>query len=122
VRRALNKNLPLCTVFCMTFSGSQSFVKLQRPFPVIISFRRGLSFRSNTRTFEPHSAAVMAAIIPAAPPPTTQTSIVGFFIDIVFVPNLFQFLKGFGNAGFALAHSNDQGIDQAERRNQRIDE
>ena len=67
----LYKNLPLRGVFCKTSCPVQSFVTLQRPFPVIRSFLPRRSFRSSKSTFCPRLAAVMAANIPAGPKPTT---------------------------------------------------
>jgi hypothetical protein len=47
---------------------------LQRPFPEIRIFRPNCALPSNKVTRSPDSAATMAAIIPAAPPPTTMVS------------------------------------------------
>src|SRR5574344_532130 len=51
------------------------FVRLQRPFPVMRNLRPACSIFSNKRTCFFPSAAVRAAIIPAAPAPITITSL-----------------------------------------------
>lgn len=52
-------------------------VKLQRPPPEMRIFLPGLSAWSRSRTDRPRCPAVSAAIIPAAPAPSTTTSKVG---------------------------------------------
>ena len=73
---ALNRNLPFLGVFCSTSWAVQLLVTLQRPFPVISSFLPNRSFRSRIRIFAPFWAAVMAANIPAGPPPMIMPSYV----------------------------------------------
>ena len=58
--------------FCKTVAVSQLLHTLQRPLPVINSLRPTFSFVSNSVTHAPFSAAVPAAINPAAPPPITM--------------------------------------------------
>ena len=67
--KALNRNLPLRGIFCSTSWAEQSLVTLQRPLPVISSFLPRRSLRSSSSTLAPCWAAVMAANIPAGPPP-----------------------------------------------------
>lgn len=55
--------------FCRNSSGRRMLVRLQRPLPVIRTFRCGFSIFSQTRTLNPACAAIPAAMIPAAPPP-----------------------------------------------------
>ena len=70
--KAEYKNLPFFGTLAISVSTPQLFVTLQRPFPVIISFRPGRSFFSITVTVAPPSLylkfALHAAISPAAPP------------------------------------------------------
>lgn len=61
-------------VLASTSSGGQWLVTLHRPLPVMYSLRPTLGLRSSSRTAAPVSAAEMAAIMPAAPPPTTISS------------------------------------------------
>ena len=68
---ALYKKRPFRGTAASTSSGEQWLVTLHRPFPVIYSFRPTLGLRSTRQTWAPRRAAVMAAIMPAAPPPTT---------------------------------------------------
>ena len=78
------KNRPLPGVDSITVRGSQLFVTLQRPLPVMRIFRPSCAFFSNNRTCLPRSAAVIAAIMPAAPPPTTTASNITFLVGLVF--------------------------------------
>ena len=50
-------------------SREQLFVRLQRPLPVMESFRPGRSFLSNTTVRSPERAENTAAVMPAAPAP-----------------------------------------------------
>ncbi len=56
-----------------------SLVMLQRPFPVIRSFRPGVRIFSSINTLPPNSAARPAANSPAGPAPITIT--LNFFMD-----------------------------------------
>jgi hypothetical protein len=57
-----------------TSSGEHRLVTLQRPLPVMRSFFPRRPFFSNNRTRAPCWAAIMAANIPAGPPPITIPS------------------------------------------------
>ena len=70
-------------------SRGQSFVRLQRPFPVISSFLPHSELRSNSAVFLPPRAHCTAAKSPAAPPPTIITSN-AFVINFVFRPDALQ--------------------------------
>ena len=71
--RALYKNLPLRGMEAIISSSEQWLVTLHRPFPVMYSLRPTFSLGSTSTTWAPPLAAEMAAIIPAAPAPTTIT-------------------------------------------------
>ena len=58
----------------MAVGTSQLLTMLHLPLPVIRSFLPRRLFFSNNNVFSPFWAAVPAAIIPAAPPPTIMTS------------------------------------------------
>ena len=95
-------------MFFMNTSRVQALVKLQRPLPVMSNFlpKYALSntfseasvfserFCSNITTFAPDSAAMQPHMSPAAPPPTMQSESErfssGFFVNIVFIPDLFK--------------------------------
>ena len=64
------KNRPLPGMLASSVSRSQSLVTLHRPLPVIFTFLPSRSLGSSSVTAAPCRAAVMAAIRPAAPPPT----------------------------------------------------
>ena len=72
--RALQRNFPFRGVAARTSSGEQWLVTLHRPLPVMYSFRPTFWLRSMRVTAAPCRAAQMAAIMPAAPPPTTTIS------------------------------------------------
>ena len=89
----------------------QQLVRLQRPFPVILSFFPSRSFGSSKRTEAPSSAAEMAAIIPAGPPPITNCCGIDEFLDSV--PRNGRFLYSaysqFGS-GAAMAFFEELGV------------
>ena len=95
---ALNRNRPFLGTFCKTSWAVQSLVTLHRPLPVISSFFPSLPFRSRSRTRFPSFAAVMAAIIPAGPPPITMPSYFIFLylllVDIILIPDMLQVFEG----------------------------
>ena len=76
--RALYRKRPSPGIFESTSRTSQSFVRLQRPLPVMRSLRPSFLFLSTSVTDAPSSAAETAAISPAAPAPITTTSGIGF--------------------------------------------
>ncbi len=71
--KAVYKNFPLCKKLAIISSRSLAVVTLQRPFPLMSIFLPSRSFFSKSVTVAPCSAAVMAAIIPLAPPPIINT-------------------------------------------------
>ena len=72
----LYRKRPSPGIWASTSLTSQSFVRLQRPFPVMRSLRPAFLFFSAKITDAPCSAAVRAAIRPDAPAPITTTSAV----------------------------------------------
>ena len=68
---ALVRNLPLPGMLLMSSGTSAIFVMLQRPLPVIDNFFPTRLIFSSSTTCAPASAARIAAIKPAAPPPAT---------------------------------------------------
>ena len=109
-------------VFFKTSSHGQSFVTLQRPFPVMSSFLPRRSFGSSSVTAAPCSAAQPAAIIPAAPPPMTTTRLLDALIDVIFIPDVLQIFKGLRQEPLlAPPNRDDEGVDDAHRRDERVD-
>ena len=126
------KNLPLTGTLLIKVWLSQLFVRLHLPLPVIIIFLPTLGFFSISVTPAPSCAAVPAAIKPAAPAPTTITFllVIGFLlvfvvtcVNVLAVPNLLELAEGFGNLVLFLKNRSDnQRVDKAERRYERIDD
>src|SRR5699024_462323 len=74
--KALYKNFPLPGILRIISSCGNRFVTLQRPPPEIINLLPNLFPFSTKSVFAPNSAAEIAAINPAVPPPMTTTSYV----------------------------------------------
>ena len=121
--KALYKNRPLCGTWAKSSSQALSFVTLQRPFPVIFSFFPSRSFGSSSVTATPLRAAQIAAIIPEAPPPITNSSL--FIFDLAenaeAIPHMLQFGEGGGHIRIFLACGcKDQRVEHAHRRGKRV--
>ena len=74
--KAEYKNLGFCGIFAIRVSISQLLVTLHLPLPVIITFLAGRSFFSSKMIFmlsSEFTAALCAAISPAAPAPIITT-------------------------------------------------
>ena len=68
------KNSAFARTCSANSSAGRALVTLQRPLPVMRTLRPDFSIFSSSNTRNPLRAAVPAAIIPAAPAPTTITS------------------------------------------------
>ena len=73
--KALYRNRPFPGVAAIRSRTSQCLVTLHRPLPVMLSLTPRKALRSSNVTRAPYSAAVQAAIMPAAPPPMIRISI-----------------------------------------------
>ena len=124
------RNLPLTGTFAIKLSTPQLLQRLHLPLPVIIIFRPTRAFFSIRVTDAPYSAAVPAAISPAAPAPTTAIflfialcTLVVVGINAVAVPNLLELAEGLAHLVLLFEDGrNDQRVYQAERRDERIDD
>ena len=118
---ALNKNFGFRGTFARKSRTAQAFVTLQRPFPVMRSLRPRRFCPSRSVTRAPASAAVPAAIIPAAPPPITITSALVSGKHPVFAPQLLQIVEGLvERLTFSRSHRHDEGIYNAHGGDKRI--
>ena len=116
----LNRNRPFRGTFRKTSWAEQSLVKLHRPLPVISSFFPSLPFRSRSSTRLPLWAAVMAAIIPAGPPPITMPSyfiiLYLLLVYVILIPDPLQILKGAAQLLLPFrGNGNDQRVNNAQR-------
>ena len=125
----INRGLP--GIFSRNSSRVQSLVTLHLPLPVMPSLRPRFSSRSKRVTAAPSLAAVAAVIIPAAPPPITatvtegcaanalpHTSVLGFVIYIIFIPDVFELFKALTYIIRLFAcHRHDYRIDYRKRSN-----
>ncbi len=71
---AVAKNAAFVRTCEANSSGGRALVTLHRPLPVMRTLRPDFSIFSSSSTRSPLRAAVPAAIMPAAPAPTTITS------------------------------------------------
>ncbi|GFI48186.1 hypothetical protein IMSAGC019_03513 [Lachnospiraceae bacterium] len=78
--KALYRNFSLLTRLWKNSSLLQPLVRLHLPFPVIKSFFPVFSFCSRSVVSAPRADALMAAIMPAGPPPIIVTCFINPFL------------------------------------------
>ena len=115
---ALCKKRPPTGMASINSRGVQSFVTLQRPFPVMRSFLPKSLFGSSSTVLRPRPAARAAQNVPAAPPPIITASAVNIFKHLVVAPNLLELLERVAQrAAAARADGDDDGVHKAHWRN-----